>query len=77
MDRNRNENIDEPIDEGMAGTGQQRERGTEKMRGARTDSDIRRGNVNRQPGEPSGGSGDARPADKSAHDQIPSKSFNL
>ena len=47
------------------------------MRGARTNSDIRRGNVNRQPGEPSGGSGDARPADKSAHDQIPSKSFNL
>jgi hypothetical protein len=73
MDRNRNETIT-PDDTELAGVGESRERTAGKQESGRTDSDIERG---RDGFKGRAGEGGARPADSSAHGDIPSKSHDL
>ena len=73
MDNNRNEPLT-PEDTELAGVGEQRERTAGKQDSGRTNSDIERG---RDAFKGRAGEGNARPADPSAHDDIPSKSHDL
>jgi|GEM_PF-5758909 len=58
MDRNRNEDIT-PEDTDLAGVGEDRGRGTDKLAPDRTDNGVQRGRdgFKGRSGEPSGGSG--------------------